>query len=202
MKIKRLLKFSALFWSLMLCLQCYPPGETVAQDEIQVTILQLNDVYEMSPVGGQGGLARVATLKKQLIAQNPNTFCVLAGDLVSPSAIGLARIDGKAIAGQQMIESVNPFLEVMTFGNHEFDIKEDQLKARIAESHFQWVSSNVFDRDGNSWPGVKENLVREIRKGDQTLKIGIFSLTLDSAKRILSPIIPITWAWLSSRSTN
>src|SRR5262249_54898194 len=54
---------------------------------VAATMLQLNDVYEMFPVDGRGGLARVAALRRQLEAENPNTLTVLAGDLVSPSAL-------------------------------------------------------------------------------------------------------------------
>ena len=52
---------------------------------VTATILQMNDVYEIMPLGGSGlgGLARVAALRKQLLAENPNTFTVLAGDVLS-----------------------------------------------------------------------------------------------------------------------
>ena len=45
---------------------------------VTATILQMNDVYEIMPLGGSGlgGLARVAALRKQLLAENPNTFTV------------------------------------------------------------------------------------------------------------------------------
>src|SRR6266487_6687120 len=59
---------------------------------VSVTILQLNDLYEMYPIDRQGGLARVATLRRQLEAENRNTIAVLAGDLVSPSALAQARV--------------------------------------------------------------------------------------------------------------
>src|SRR5687768_6687542 len=54
---------------------------------VHLTILHLNDVYEMEPVdnGHRGGLARVATLRKQVLAESPYTLLVLAGDTLSPS---------------------------------------------------------------------------------------------------------------------
>src|SRR5262249_5994313 len=93
---------------------------------VAVTVLQLNDVYEMFPVDGRGGLARVATLRQQLEAENPNTLTVLAGDLVSPSALGQARVDGRPLAGRQMIDLMNRIgVKYAVFGNHEFDLKQD-----------------------------------------------------------------------------
>ena len=57
---------------------------------IQWTFLQMNDVYELKPLGGgkKGGLARVATIRKLLLQENPNTITIMSGDVVSPSALG------------------------------------------------------------------------------------------------------------------
>jgi len=158
-------------------------GTTLCAQEkaVRINLLQLNDVYEMAPISGQGGLARVASLKKDLQKETPFTFAFLAGDLVSPSGIGLAKIDGERIAGRQMIESMNPFLDYMTFGNHEFDIKQDQLLARINESRFTWVSSNVFHKDGSRFDKVLPNVVFQVGSGEDQVRIGIFSLTINSA---------------------
>src|SRR5689334_17823813 len=60
-------------------------------DKIKITILQINDVYEIVPLdkGHSGGLARVARVCKDLRSKNNGTFIsVLAGDFLSPSAIG------------------------------------------------------------------------------------------------------------------
>src|SRR5436309_213878 len=51
----------------------------------QLTILQINDVYSTVPINGIGGLARVATLKKQLSAEGHPVVLALAGDFLSPS---------------------------------------------------------------------------------------------------------------------
>lgn len=156
---------------------------SVPEGPVRITLLHLNDVYEITPINGRGGLARIATLKKQLLQENPNTFAFLAGDLLSPSALGLARVDGEPLAGRQMIETVNLFLDYMTFGNHEFDLPESQLRQRLAESKFTWVSSNVFDTHGQPFPAVHPNAVFEVRAGDRRITVGVLALTLDMAKR-------------------
>ncbi|HEY9751830.1 MAG TPA: hypothetical protein V6C46_02680, partial [Coleofasciculaceae cyanobacterium] len=76
---------------------------------VPITLLHLNDLYEITAVEGgkRGGLARVATLRKQLLAQNPRTITVLAGDLLSPSALGTAIVEGQRLAGQQMVAVMN-----------------------------------------------------------------------------------------------
>ena len=50
-----------------------------------LTILQLNDVYSTVPVDGVGGLARVASIKKQLTAAGRNTLLMIGGDFLSSS---------------------------------------------------------------------------------------------------------------------
>ena len=99
-------------------------------ETIDITLLQLNDIYEIAPVSGgkTGGLARIATVRQKLIAENPYTYTILAGDLLSPSALGTAKIDGVAIAGVQMVSVMNAIgLDFATFGNHEFDLTKEQF---------------------------------------------------------------------------
>lgn len=60
---------------------------------VQWTFLHMNDVYELIPLSGgkKGGLARVATIRKLLLQENPHTITVMSGDVVSPSALGNLR---------------------------------------------------------------------------------------------------------------
>ncbi|MFK5971040.1 MAG: bifunctional metallophosphatase/5'-nucleotidase [Candidatus Marithrix sp.] len=150
---------------------------------VHVTILQTNDVYEIMAVsnGTQGGLARLATIKEQLLAKNPNTYTILSGDLFSPSALGTANIDGKPLAGKQMVDLMNlAGLDYATFGNHEFDLKEEQFYQRLAESKFKWFSGNVFDKNLQPFPNVSEYEILEITAKNKVVKIGIIGVTLDS----------------------
>jgi 5'-nucleotidase len=154
---------------------------------VNITFLQMNDVYEITPVAGgtSGGLARVATLKQQLKRQNPRTYALLAGDFFSPSALGTAKIDGKPLAGQQMVAVLNAMgLDFATFGNHEFDIPEDSFYQRLKESQFKWVSSNVFNAKGQPFTGIPQSRIINV-KGDKgtTVRVGLIGLTIDSNRR-------------------
>lgn len=151
---------------------------------ITAMLLQLNDVYEITPVqGGQwGGLARVATLLQRLKAENPNTYSFIAGDFYSPSAIGTAEVEGERLAGKQMVAVLNAMgLDYVTFGNHEFDVSRDQFYQRLSESDFTYISSNVFDENGQPFPGVLDHHILKApgQPGD-TLRIGLVGVTLDS----------------------
>ena len=139
--------------SSLLCLLILFSLSLKAQSEyIEVTLLQINDVYEIDGLEGGlvGGMSRIATLKKQLLKENPNTLLVLAGDFVNPSAMGEAVFQGKKLKGRQMVDVLNRCgMDLVNFGNHEFDLKIPDLQDRLNESHFDWVSSNchqVTDR--------------------------------------------------------
>jgi 5'-nucleotidase / UDP-sugar diphosphatase len=122
------------------------PSQPTLPTTVEVTFLQLNDVYEIAPLEGgkTGGIARVATLLKQLKAKNPNTYAVLSGDFLNPSVIGTLKYEGKKIKGRQMVEVMNAVpISYVTFGNHEFDLELQDLQERLNESTFTYVNSNV-----------------------------------------------------------
>lgn len=152
---------------------------------IKVTLLQLNDVYEIEPVSGgqQGGLARVATLRKQLLAENPNTYTLIAGDFVSPSALGTAKFEGERLSGRHMVEVLDTMgLDYATFGNHEFDLDEAQFYHRLRQSRFKWFSSNVTDLQGQPFVGVAPHVIITVpqRGSLRPLRIGLIGLCIDS----------------------
>ncbi|MEH2364394.1 bifunctional metallophosphatase/5'-nucleotidase [Nostoc sp.] len=166
---------------------------------VNINLLQLNDIYEITPVEGgtRGGLARVATLRRQLYKDNPRTYTLLAGDVFSPSALGTAKINGTPLAGQQMVAVMNALgLDYATFGNHEFDLPENLFYQRLQESRFRWVSSNVSDSTGQTFKGVSRSIVFNV-KGDRSavVRVGLIGVTLDSNRpKYVSYTDPITTA--------
>ena len=116
-----------------------------AQD-IRVSILHVNDVYQFMPVDGgkSGGLARLLTLKKEALKENPNTVVTLGGDTLSPS------VETRTYKGAQMIDAWNAVgIDYAVLGNHEFDIKTAELLERMKESRFQWLGANILDTRSN-----------------------------------------------------
>ena len=65
---------------------------------VEWNFLHMNDVYELLPLdrGRQGGLARVAYMRKLLKNENSNTYTVLAGDFLSPSVLSLSKVNEMA----------------------------------------------------------------------------------------------------------
>jgi 2',3'-cyclic-nucleotide 2'-phosphodiesterase (5'-nucleotidase family) len=140
--------------------------------KLEVVFVQVNDVYEIAPTSGgsAGGMARVATIKKESKKQNANTFLVMAGDFVSPSVYNSLTFEGKRIRGRQMIEAMNSAgTDLAVFGNHEFDIAESELQERINESTFTWISSNAFHKKNGITRPFEKTLGATVSAFAQTL---------------------------------
>ena len=156
-------------------------------DAVRVTLLHINDVYEIGPVeGGKlGGLARVATVLRRLEAENPNTRMLLGGDFLSPSAIGTARVRGERLAGRQMISVLNAVgLDLATFGNHEFDLGWPELARRVGESRFGWVSTNVTDSLGAPlYQTPRHTILRFSDDRGRQARIGVIAATIDQVRK-------------------
>ncbi len=174
---------------------------TIGEDGIlEFQILQMNDVYEISPTASDniGGLARVATIRQELLRKNPNTFTVLAGDFISPSVTGTLKFEGKRIGGKQMVETLNTVgLDWVVFGNHEFDYDDlADLQARLDESTFTWFGANARLK-GTTWTQqffknkagggtdiCPDNKVISIKDADgTTLNLGLFGVLINTGRK-------------------
>lgn len=123
------LRRAALALALILCAFLTTASPQQTDCNVRVTLLQVNDVYQFSPVDQNttGGLARVLTLKQKIQKESPNTLFLLAGDTISPS------VESITYKGAQMIDAWNTIgLDYATFGNHEFDFGPDVLKTTHA----------------------------------------------------------------------
>lgn len=152
----------------------------LSAQSIRVQILHVNDVYQFMPVDGgkRGGLARLLTLKKEAIKENPNTLFTLGGDTLSPS------VETRTYKGAQMIDAWNAVgIDYAVFGNHEFDVKTAELLQRMKESRFQWLGANVFDTKTNKiFADTPPFVIREIGG----VKIGLIGFLLPETKQTSS----------------
>ncbi len=196
-KMKQILKISLLLG--LLAISCKPKQSVseVKTDDGIITFkfIQLNDVYEIAPLSGgkYGGMARVAHVRDSIAGENPNTFMFMAGDFLNPSLLGTIKYEGERIRGKQMIEVMNAMrFDLVTFGNHEFDVGAEALQKRLDESNFQWTSANVLRvTEAGNEPfivqkpfadvPVKDTHTLTFTDADGTeVKIGFFSVTIPS----------------------
>ncbi|CAN5430183.1 5'-nucleotidase C-terminal domain-containing protein [soil metagenome] len=154
--------------------------QSILAQDVRVTILHVNDVYQFMPVDGgtRGGLARLITLKNQIKRENPNTIFTLGGDTISPS------VETLTYKGAQMIDAWNAVgIDYAVFGNHEFDLKTPILLERMKESKFKWLGANVFDTETKKiFADTPPFVIREF----DGVKVGIIGLLLPETKETSS----------------
>ncbi len=150
----------------------------VVAQSVDLRLLHINDVYEISAKRGVGGFPQLMTLLKQERAGAKHHLTTFGGDLISPSVMsGLTK-------GSQMIELMNAIgVDAAGLGNHEFDFGDDILKQRMMASKFTWLASNTFDVDGKPFGGAQPVMVRQVGE----LKIGLFSLLTVETTYLSSP---------------
>lgn len=195
--MKKLAILSVLFAFIILgCKSTAPVSQTkVSQDEVVFKFIQLNDVYEVAPLSGgkYGGMARVAHVRDSISKVNSNTYLFMAGDFLNPSLIGTVKVDGERIYGKHMVEVMNAMnFNLVTFGNHEFDVGEKALQKRLNESQFQWASANVrqntkhgklpfkIQRNIGNIPVKDTHIITVVDSNGKKVKIGFISVTIPS----------------------
>ncbi len=135
--------------------------------EKSLTFIHVNDVYELQPRQGLGGVAFLATLLKEYRLQDPQLAFTFGGDLLSPSWLsGMSK-------GSQMIEAMNALgLDVAVPGNHEFDFGAENMLKQIGASHATWLAANMSTPEGSPLPSIRRHLIREMNG----VKVGFFGV--------------------------
>ena len=133
-------------------------GEVAAS---RVTLLHTNDThsrlepFEKGKLAGLGGIARRATLIRQVRAVNPHTLVLDAGDTFQGTPYfnafgGSAEFEAMSAAGYDCV----------TLGNHDFDKGVDGLVTAMQQARFSFVCAN-YDVDP---PGLRARLApHEVR---------------------------------------
>ncbi len=186
----KIIKFFLYSISIVLLFSCKKDD-----DKIEFTFLQINDVYEIAPIqGGEfGGMARVETVHQELLKENKNTMLFMAGDFLNPSLIGTIKVDGERVRGRQMVEVMNAMnFDLVAFGNHEFDVSQEDLQKRLNESNFPWISANVklktkeksisfYKEVEEKKTPLEETFIKEFTDEDGTkIKVGFISVCIPS----------------------
>ncbi len=158
---------------------CIPKMRTAEPAEtVRIDLLHLNDVYQFTPLeqGRVGGLARVSTLRKKILAESQHTLTLFAGDTLAPSVESIMEVDGRPLQGQQMIDAWNALgVDYAVPGNHDFDFGDAVLRERIKSSRFPWLASNIFDNHtGRPFEGLHDYML--LRLGG--VQVGLFGVLL------------------------
>jgi len=133
----------------------------------KITILFTNDLsgHVVPDRSGRGGLAGIAAKAGEIKSENPNTILLDAGDApVGTAFTTLTR-------GQAMFQVMNAAgYEASVYGNHEFDLGQDQARQYQAIAEFPILACNIRDKDGG--PFAQEYLI--LKTG--SLRLGIIGI--------------------------
>lgn len=144
-----------------------------AQDNlIKITILQTNDTHSrIDPFpmdGGRhqgcGGIARRATLVKQVRELNPNTLLLDAGDVF----LGTPYFNFYKGKIEYLTMSKCQY-DASTLGNHEFDIGVEALVSALNYANFPIINCNYDFGNTTLNPIVKTSITKQL----SSIKIGI-----------------------------
>ncbi len=150
-----------------------------------LTLLTVNDVYDIAPAQGRGGLAELMTLLRAERATATHTVTTLNGDFLSPSLMS------SLFKGAQMVAVLNAVgLDMVVFGNHEFDMGPEVTTQRMAESSFPWLGTNVLGPDGKPFGGAHATLIRQVGE----LRVGFFGVLTPETATLSSPGPTVTFA--------
>ncbi|MDO8605907.1 MAG: bifunctional UDP-sugar hydrolase/5'-nucleotidase [Phaeospirillum sp.] len=144
-------------------------------EQVRLTFLHVNDIYEYKAVNGKGGLAELLTRLEDMRERIPNTAFTFGGDLLSPA------LASNITKGAHMVEFFNTLAPVAAVpGNHEFDFGAANFAARIAESRFPWIGTNVLGADGKPFGGMVPSVLAEIGG----VKVGFLGILTGQTSRL------------------
>jgi 2',3'-cyclic-nucleotide 2'-phosphodiesterase (5'-nucleotidase family) len=156
-----------------------------AAEPVTITVLHTNDVYEISPRGGRGGLAELMTLLEQERAAAEHNITTFGGDLISPSVLS------SMTEGAHMIDLYNRLdTDIAVLGNHEFDFGPEVARQRVEASDFPWLGTNVVGPDGAPAVGATDLHIMDVAG----FKIGFFGLVVPMTATVSDPGPEITFA--------
>jgi len=153
--------------------------------ETLITILHTNDTHsQIDPLPendkqypGKGGVARRATLVKQVRHENPNTLLIDAGDVFQGTPYfnfykGEVEYKAMSLIGY----------DVVTLGNHDFDNGVNGLLAAMKFANFDFVSTNYDVSATPLQSRVKPYVVRVLGG----VRVGLFGLGI-SPDNLITP---------------
>ena len=145
-----------------------------------LTIVHVNDLEGLGGSSDSGGVARLATVVRQVRADSTGpVFVTHGGDAISPSA-GLSCSD----QGAHVIDIFNRVgFDAMVLGNHEFDFTHSVTVDRIRQASFPILSNNAVEPDGTLIDYVTEHLLLEAGG----YRVGVFGLTTPTTRHLSWP---------------
>ena len=155
----------------------------LANGEYYLTILHTNDVHGRlqsidysDKLHSVGGIARRATIIRDLKSQNQNLLVLDAGDAVQGSLF-FRFFDG--IPDIKFMSQIS--YDAAALGNHEFDKGIDVIENLVNTANFPYISSNIrFTKNKSLDRKIKDYIIKDYNG----FKVGIIGVTTDDLKTL------------------
>lgn len=157
-----------------------PGGAKPATGRAWITILSTTDIHgNIYPVDyytnkpEARGLARAATVVKQVRKENPNVVLVDSGDTIQGTPLAYYHNKKNNTPPDPVMLSMNAMkYDAMAVGNHEYNFGLKVLEKARGEATFQWISANTYNK-GTDRTYFKPYIVKQI----DGVSIGVLGLT-------------------------
>ncbi len=177
MDLRRILRLATRSWlvATLLGVACAAAGERA-----EITILSTTDLHgHLLPVDyytnkpSQDGLAKVATLVREIRAERPHALLLDSGDTIQGSPLEYFHGRLNNPPPDPMMLAMNALgYDAMTIGNHEYNFGLAVLNKARSEAKFPWLSANTY-RTGTDQTAYQPYLIKEV----DGVRIGILGLT-------------------------
>ena len=140
-----------------------------AANRIQIVILGTTDLHgNLFPVdyytdkADNRGLAKIATLIKQIRKENPNTLLIDSGDTIQGTPLEYYHNKKNNSPPDPMMLAMSALnYDSMTVGNHEYNFGLQVLEKARSEAKFPWLSANTYNT-GTSTTHYQPYIVKEV----------------------------------------
>ncbi|HKO45450.1 MAG TPA: 5'-nucleotidase C-terminal domain-containing protein [Pyrinomonadaceae bacterium] len=154
-------------------------GQTPAQ-RVHIVVLGTTDLHgNILPIDyytdkpDNRGLAKVATLIKQVRKDNPNVVLVDSGDTIQGTPLAYFHNKKNNTPRHPMMLTMSALkFDAMAVGNHEYNFGLKVLEKARSEANFPWLSANTYD-EGTTNTHYKPYIVKEVGG----VRVGILGLT-------------------------
>lgn len=179
MKSRKIIAFHFLF-ALALLLASFPLASISAPERLHIVVLGTTDLHgNLFPIDyytdkpDNRGLAKIATLVKQVRKENPNVLLIDSGDTIQGTPLQYYHNKKNNQPPDPMMLAMSALnYDSMTVGNHEYNFGLQVLEKARSEASFPWLSANSYNQ-GTNQTHYKPYVVKEIGGA----RIGILGLT-------------------------
>ena len=149
--MKRIKKSLAILLATMICLSLISLGSiAAAADVVTIDIYSFNDFHgtvDKSASGSNPGADRFVAILEALMADNPNSVVVSAGDIYQGSPLS------NLFYGEPVSDMLKYLgVEFSALGNHEFDWGTEYIGKFVEDGEITFLAANVFYEDTGECP--------------------------------------------------